>query len=241
MLKYVLERNGPLSIPGGAEALAFIRTKYAPDSRPDVELLFASGSLHSDGGLFLKRGLGISDELYKTVYKPIENKDAVSIWPIAQNPRSVGRVKLKSKNPFHAPILETNFFTHPADVEIILEGLKQAINITKTQPFQAYGAKLHDTKIPGCVNFEFASDDYWRCAIKHLPSMMNHEIGTVKMGPKSDPNAVVDPELRVHGVKKLRVIDASVMPAMTTGHINAGIFMVAEKGADLIKQTWKDK
>ncbi|XP_051160389.1 glucose dehydrogenase [FAD, quinone]-like [Leptopilina boulardi] len=238
VFQYIAHRKGPISIPGGAEALAFIRTKYAQDSRPDVELLFASGSLHSDGGLFLKRGLGISDELYNTVYKPIENKDAWSIWPIMQHPRSVGRLKLKSKNPFQAPILETNFFTHPADVEIILEGLKHAIKISKTEPFQRYGTRIHDIKIPGCVNFEFASDDYWRCAIKHLPSMMNHEMGTVKMGSKNDPNAVVDAELRVHGVERLRVVDASVMPTMTTGHINAGIFMIGEKGADMIKQTW---
>ena len=150
-------------------------------------------------------------------------------------------MKLKSKNPFHAPILETNFFTHPADVEIILEGLKHAINISKTEPFQAYASKLHDIKIPGCEDLEFAIDDYWRCAIKHLPSMMNHQIGTVKMGPKSDPDAVVDPQLRVYGVEKLRVVDASVMPSMTTGHTNADIYMVGEKGADLIKQTWANK
>lgn len=218
--------------------MAFIKTKYAQDSRPDVELLFASGSLHSDGGLFLRRGLGITDELYNTVYKPIENKDAFSIWPIVQNPYSVGRLKLKSKNPLHAPLLETNFFTHPADVEIILEGLRHAINISKTPAFQRYGARIHDIKIPGCVDFEFGSDNYWRCAIRHLPSMMNHELGTVRMGTKNDPNAVVDPQLRVHGVERLRVVDASVMPAMTTGHINAGIFMVGEKGADMIKQTW---
>lgn len=84
----------------------------------------------------------------------------------------------------------------------------------------------------------FASDDYWRCAIKHLPSMMNHEIGTAKMGPKSDPGAVVDPELRVHGITRLRVMDASIMPTMPVGHVNAGIYMIGEKGADMIKRTW---
>ncbi|CAL7944277.1 unnamed protein product [Xylocopa violacea] len=238
LLQYFLNRNGLISIPGGAEALAFIRTKYAPDSRPDVELLFASGSLHSDGGLVLKKALRISDELYDTVYKPIENQDSWSIWPIMQSPRSVGRLTLKSKDPFEAPKMEPNFFTHPADVEIILEGLKHAINISKTEPFQEYGTKLHDIKIPGCTNFEFASDDYWRCAIKHLPSMMNHEIGTVKMGPATDPDAVVDPQLRVYGVQGLRVADASIMPTMPTGHVNAGIFMIGEKAADMIKEAW---
>lgn len=236
---YLLHRNGLLSLPGGAEALAFIRTKYAPDNRPDVELLFASGSLHSDNGIALKKGLRISDELYNTVYKPIENQDAWSIWPIVQNPRSIGRLTLKSRNPFDPPRMDPNFFTHTADLEIILEGIKYAINISKTEPFQKYGTRLHDIKIPGCKMFEFASDDYWRCAIKHLPSMMNHEIGTAKMGPKSDPDAVVDPQLRVYGVQGLRVADASIMPAMPTGHVNAVIYMIGEKAADMIKQSWQ--
>ncbi|KZC09328.1 Glucose dehydrogenase [acceptor] [Dufourea novaeangliae] len=238
-VEYFLNRNGLMSLPGGAEALAFVRTKYAPDSRPDVELLFVSGSLHSDGGIPLKKALRISDEVYNTVYKPIENRDAWSIWPIMQNPRSVGRLTLRSKDPLEPPKIEPNFFSHPADVEIILEGIKHAINVSRTASFKKYNSKLHDIKIPGCKQFEFASDDYWRCAIKHLPSMMNHEIGTVKMGPKSDPYAVVDPELRVYGVQGLRVVDASIMPAMPTGHVNAGIYMIGEKAADMIKQAWQ--
>ncbi|XP_017765067.1 PREDICTED: glucose dehydrogenase [FAD, quinone]-like [Eufriesea mexicana] len=238
-VQYFLNRSGLMSLPGGAEALAFIRTKYATDSRPDVELLFASGSLHSDGGVPLKKALRISDELYNTVYKPIENQDAWSIWPIVQNPRSIGRLTLKSKDPLEPARLEPNFFTHPADLEIILEGLKHAVNISKTEPFQKYGSRLHDIKIPGCATFEFATDDYWRCAIRHLPSMMNHEIGTVKMGPKSDMDAVVDPQLRVYGVQGLRVADGSIMPIMPTGHVNAGIFMIGEKAADMIKRAWQ--
>ncbi|KAL7288993.1 hypothetical protein TKK_0016951 [Trichogramma kaykai] len=238
LMEYVLHNKGMMTIPGGAEALAFIRTKYAPDSRPDVELLFASGSLHSDGGLSLRKALGVSDELYDTVFRPVQGKDAWSIWPIVQNPRSVGRIKLRSKNPLEKPIIQPNFFEHPADVEIILEGVKHAIELSKTEPFAAYDSKLHDIKIPGCKRYEFASDDYWRCAIKHLPSMMNHEVGTVKMGPANDSSAVVDPQLRVHGIEGLRVVDASVMPTMPVGHVNAGIFMIGEKASDMIKETW---
>ncbi|KAJ8682944.1 hypothetical protein QAD02_018736 [Eretmocerus hayati] len=239
LLDYTFRNRGLMTIPGGAEALAFIRTKYAIDARPDVELLFASGSLASDGGLSLRKALGITDELYDAVFKPIENKHAWSVWPIVQNPRSVGRITLKSNNPLDAPIIQPNFFEHPADIEIILEGVKHAIELSKTEPFQAYGSKIHNAKIPGCKKFDFATDDYWRCAIRHLPSMMNHEVGTAKMGPASDPDAVVDPQLRVHGIEGLRVVDASIMPTMPVGHVNAGIFMIAEKAADMIKQYWQ--
>ncbi|CAL1689799.1 unnamed protein product [Lasius platythorax] len=239
LLEYFLYKDGLMTVPGGAEALAFIRTKYALDEKPDVELLFISGSLHSDNGQVLKKTLRLSDNLYNTVYKPIENQEAWSIWPIVQYPRSVGRLTLQSKNPFDPPKMDPNFFDHPADLEIILEGVKHAINISKTEAFQAYGSRLHDIKIPGCESFKFASDDYWRCAIKHLPSMMNHEIGTVRMGPQTDAYAVVDPQLRVYGVKGLRVVDAAIMPTIPSGHANAGIYMIGEKAADMIKETWK--
>ncbi|KAL0129822.1 hypothetical protein PUN28_001818 [Cardiocondyla obscurior] len=238
VLQYVLRKDGVFTIPGGAESLAFIKTKYAPDDRPDVELLFTSGSIHSDNGKVLKKALRITDELYDAVYKPIEEQDAWSIWPIGQYPKSIGRLTLRSSNPFDPPKMDPNFFSHPADVEIILEGIKHAINISKTRAFQAYGSRLHDLKIPGCRQYEFASDDYWRCAIKHLPSMMNHEVGTVRMGPRTDAYAVVDPQLKVYGINGLRVVDASIMPSMPTGHVNAGIYMIGEKAADMIKDTW---
>ncbi|KAL6438230.1 hypothetical protein ACFW04_004436 [Cataglyphis niger] len=240
LLDYVLHKDGLMTVPGGAEALAFIRTKYAPDEKPDVELLFTSGSLHSDNGQVLKKALRISDNTYNTVFKPIENQEAWSIWPIIQYPRSVGRLTLQSKDPFEPPKMDPNFFSHPADIEIILEGIKHAINISKTEAFQAYGSRLHDIKLPGCESFKFASDDYWRCAIKHLPSMMNHEIGTAKMGPKTDAYAVVDPQLRVYGIKRLRVVDAAIMPTIPSGHANAVIYMIGEKAADMIKETWEN-
>ncbi|XP_063988376.1 glucose dehydrogenase [FAD, quinone]-like [Diachasmimorpha longicaudata] len=238
MWSYILDRSGPLTVPGGAEALAFRQTRYATDARPDIELLFIGGSLHSDNDVAIRKGLGITDDLYNAVYKPIENIDGWSIWPIVQAPRSHGRIKLRSTDPFDAPILEANLLDDPYDIEIILEGIKMAIEISQSESFQRYGSRLHDIPIPGCCKYPFASDDYWRCAIRHLPALMDHEIGTAKMGPAYDPSAVVDPELRVYGIQKLRVVDASIMPTIPVGHINAGIYMIGEKAADMIKQTW---
>ena len=176
--------------------------------------------------------------MYNTVFKPIENKDAWSVWPIVQNPRSVGRVTLKSPNPLDTPIIEANFFDDPTDLDLIVDGIKHAIKISKTKPFAAYGSQLHRTKLPGCEQFDFTSDEYWRCAVKSLLSIMNHEIGTAKMGASTDPTAVIDPKLRVYGVRSLRVVDASIMPTIPTGHINGIVYMIGEKGADIIKQAW---
>jgi choline dehydrogenase len=84
----------------------------------------------------------------------------------------------------------------------------------------------------------FKSDEYWKCVIKHLTFSIYHESGTCKMGPVSDQEAVVDPRLRVQGINGLRGIDASIFPRIPTAHTNAPTIMVAEKGADLIKQDW---
>lgn len=238
LLEYVLNRNGFLSSIGGPEAIAFVRTKYATDSRPDLELLFISGSLNSDGGT-LSEAMRVRKEVHEAVYESLGDNETWTIWPIVQHPRSVGRISLKSKNPFDPPRLEPNFFSDPLDVEVILEGVKIAMNISNSKAFRRYESTLHDGVVPGCRIFEFGSDDYWRCAIRHLPSMMNHEVGSVKMGPRSDPDAVVDPQLRVYGVRGLRVVDASIMPAIPVGHVNAGIYMIGEKAADMIKQEWQ--
>jgi choline dehydrogenase-like flavoprotein len=160
-----LEGRGPIVLPGGVEALAFLKTKEGRGSEvPDVELLFIPGSLHSDMGSGIKRGLRMTDEIYNTVFKPLETmgKDTFMIMPIQFHPKSIGYVKLKDSNPFHWPIIDPKFFSDPEDVETMLDGIKYIMKLVQTPPFQKIGARLHDIPIPGCSHIHFASDNYWR-------------------------------------------------------------------------------
>ncbi|XP_063992323.1 glucose dehydrogenase [FAD, quinone]-like [Diachasmimorpha longicaudata] len=238
VLQYAIKGSGPYSTAAGIEALAFIRTKYATDARPDLELAFGAGAFNMDDGTF-RRSRRVSQRMYDAIWKPLENQDVWAIWPAVQLPRSKGRVKLNSTNIEDDPIIDANLLDDPSDVEILLEGIKLSIEISKSKAFQRYHSQLHEEKIPGCESFTFASDDYWRCGIRHLTVTFNHEIGTAKMGSAGDSDAVVDPELRVYGVSGLRVIDASIIPEIPIGHLAATVYMIAEKGADMIRRSWR--
>ena len=241
-LKEVLSGYGILTTIGGVEALNFIKTKNSkePADFPDAELIFVPGSLASDQGSGLRRGMRISQSLYDKVYKPLESTsiDHWSVMILLFHPKSKGYLELKDKNPFHWPRFYPNYFKHEDDVDTLLEAIKEAIRIAKSPAMQRLGARIHDVPLPNCAHLQFGSDDYWRCSIRTMSCTLHHQIGTCKMGPSTDPEAVVDPELRVHGVRRLRVVDTSIIPIPTTSHTNAASFMIGEKAADMIKKCW---
>ena len=82
------------------------------------------------------------------------------------------------------------------------------------------------------------TDEYWSCFVRQYTATFYHSVGTAKMGPASDPLAVVDARLRVHGLQGLRVVDTSIMPDLVNGNTNAPTIMIGEKAADMIKQDW---
>ncbi|KAA0185257.1 hypothetical protein HAZT_HAZT002298 [Hyalella azteca] len=90
--------------------------------------------------------------------------------------------------------------------------------------------------LPGCQTHPWGSDDYWRCFTRHMASTTYHPAGTCKMAPLTDPLGVVTSTLKVRGVTGLRVIDASIMPFVTSANTNAPTIMIGERGADFIKE-----
>lgn len=232
--------TGPITISGGVEGLGYIRTPGAitENDVPDIELIFIAGSLSSDSGNVIRKGMGVTDEVFDTVFKPILNVDTWSIWPMIMRPKSKGWVRLKSKNPLAWPIMSGNYFSDPSDLDAIVEGIKFSIKLSKTAAFQKFNSTLHDIPVPGCAHLQFNSDEYWRCATRHLTTTVHHQCGTAKMGPASDSEAVVDPELRVHGIQGLRVVDASIIPRIPAAHTNAVCYMIGEKAADMIKRSY---
>lgn len=238
-MDYLIRNEGPMSVLGGLEGVAFVNTPYANQSGawPDIQFHMAPASINSDQGARVRKVLGITDQLYKTVYHPIRNKDSWCIIPLLLRPRSRGWIKLKSSNPFHYPLINPNYFDDPLDIATLVEGAKLAVKVSKAKAFKQFNSRLHTIPFPNC-KMPFGSDEYWECHIRTISMTIYHPVGTCKMGPSWDDTAVVDPRLKVYGVKGLRVIDASVMPTIVSGNTNAAVIMIGEKGAELIKEDW---
>lgn len=237
-VRYALTEDGPLTSSVGLEGTAFIKTKYAnqSDDWPDMNLFFTAGSTNSDPQIKVAHGLKPS--FYKEVFDEITDKDVFGVFPMILRPKSRGFIKLQSKNPLRYPLLYHNYLTHPDDVAVMREGVKAAVSVGETLAMKQFGSRFHDKTLPNCKNIEKYTDEYWECVIRQYTMTIYHMSCTAKMGPVTDPWAVVDAQLRVYGIQGLRVIDASIMPTITNGNIHAPVIMIAEKGADMIKELW---
>lgn len=203
---YLGKRNGPLTI-GASLAGAYVKTR--PDvEAPDLHLHFLP-FMPGDKGWDLAYFSGFRLGMYQN------------------RPKSRGRVQITSADPKGSPSILFNHLSEDEDIRTILEGMKIAKRIADAMPKELNVKEIE----PG------ADGDTDEGLLDYIRANGNtgfHYSGTARMG--IDDMAVVDPQLRVRGVENLRVIDASVMPTITSGNINAAVLMIGEKGADLVKK-----
>ncbi|RZF36504.1 hypothetical protein LSTR_LSTR008839 [Laodelphax striatellus] len=236
---WLTQGSGVLALSGGVEGIAYVNTPLnKPGEYPDMEFLFNAGGLSSDGGNTLRRSFGVTDQLYDDVFRSLDYKDVWSIFPMLLRPKSRGRILLRDNNPWHWPLFYHDYFQDLQDAKRMVEGMKMIVALSQTKAFQSIGSTLHTVAIPACASLGFGTDEYWLCSLRHLTFTLHHQSGTCKMGPASDPLAVVDPQLRVYGVGGLRVVDASIFPRLPSAHLYAPTVMVGEKAADIIKNYW---
>ncbi len=198
-------------VPGGV--VAFL--KSGPElPLPDVQLLFTAAPL-------------AAWPYFKPFKEPFTDGFATRI--VATQPESRGTVRLTSADPSAAPLIHQNFLASPKDWASLRAGFRVARNLAAQPAMEPFVAAEF---FPGP---QCQSDDEIDEHIRKTSITVHHPAGTCRMG--SDPDSVVDPELKVRGVSGLRVVDASVMPDLVCGNINAAVIMIAEKAADLIANT----
>jgi choline dehydrogenase len=207
VLKYYIQRRGILTFTAGI-AYGFVKTQ--PDmEEPDVQFHFAHASYGNAQTRVLEREPGMTLTVYQC------------------RPESKGSIHARSNDPNAAPAIRPNYLADPMDQRVLVDGMKigrRVINNAVLDKYRAFEMNPGD---------KVQTDAEWLDFARANGQTTYHVIGTCKMG--SDPAAVVDDQLRVHGIAGLRVIDASIMPTVTSGNTNAAVIMIAEKGADMIK------
>ena len=162
------------------------------------------------------------------VQSELDDQPGFTIASWQQRPDSRGYVRARTSNPFEAPEIQPNYLKEESDRTVLLAGMKLARKLMKTDALKPY---FDYEQYPG---EKVQSDDELLQVAKERGTTTFHVMGTCRMGPASDPSAVVDDNLCVRGIEGLRVIDASIMPNMLSANLNAAVMMIAEKGSDLI-------
>lgn len=206
LLRYFVFKSGPLT-SNVAEAGLFLRTRVGAQT-PDLQLLFGPAYYRAHGLVRRK-------------------EHCFGFGPTLITPESRGNISLRSANPLVAPAIRANYLSTDADLRTMIEGVRLSRRLAHAKAFDSYrGEELH----PGPAA---KSDDDIVEFLRNELETLYHPVGTCKMG--NDSLAVVDSRLRVHGIERLRVVDASIMPRVPAGNTNAPVIMIAEKAADMIR------
>ena len=192
-----------------AESGVYYRTSPDVDvSDMEMELIVGIGDDH---GRKLHAGHGYSAHL------------------LLARPKSVGEVRLASPDTRVAPLIDPRYFSHPYDMDTLVKGTQIALDIMASSAFDPYRGEM-------LIHYDRDDPAQIEETLRQHADTEYHVCGTAKMGPHSDPLAVVDPQLRVRGIEGLRIADASVMPCVPSNNINAPVVMIGEKCADMIRR-----
>eukprot|EP00117_Sycon_ciliatum_P047934 scpid82830/ scgid34195/ Glucose dehydrogenase [acceptor]; Glucose dehydrogenase [acceptor] short protein len=250
ILSYLVWYSGPLTT-STLDLTGFVRTQHAiaaNSTQPDVQYYVACNGIDDDLSTVMAN---VRMEYMKMAAhtlggRNLKDMHTCSIFPNILHPESRGQVLLKSTDPFELPLIKPKYYSSPQDREVLLEGVKMALELLRGDAMSEmvnssdYLVLYDSIRRRACANLDirYDSDDCIRLATEEASSTGWHYVGTCKMGAASDPTAVVDETLRVHGIHGLRVVDASIMPLLVSGNTNAPTIMIAEKAADLIKEDW---
>nr|CAD7404418.1 unnamed protein product [Timema cristinae] len=232
--------KGPLSSIGPGQLVAFSKSSDRTDAGdiPDIQYSFLTSLSPSSENVSVTTDDINCPRSNDKVEFPFYYNGLI-ISPTVLRPKSRGYVTINSSDPNSPPLIYMNYLEDRIDLQAAIEGVKFAMNLSETYTFKHYGYRLSLPPVPQCSQHNANTEIYFRCVVmSHVRSSLNGPVGSCKMGPASDPMAVVDPQLKVHGVEGLRVVDSSVMPSIVSGYSQAATVMIAEKGADMIKGTW---
>ncbi|XP_047529471.1 glucose dehydrogenase [FAD, quinone]-like [Vanessa atalanta] len=224
VFQYFFNGKGPLTTPG-CEVIGFISTKN--ETSPNLQFMVLPVGISADRGSHLRKTLKIRDTVWNDYFSKIFDKYTATFLTLLLHPKSKGEVRIQSKNPTVPPLIDPKYLSHKDDLRTIVNGVHMIRKLIETESLKNIGAHLNNIPFPGCENFEMFSNLYLECYVKHLTLTSYHPVGTCAMGLPETKNSVVDTTFKVIGIDNLYVVDASVLPTLPSGNINAAIAMMA--------------
>lgn len=235
---YVSHRKGGFASIGSTDLCGFVNTVNGTGFA-DIETHHFSFAKQTSALAMYLRTVGFIDRHRSVLFDTNKNQDLLTVYVVLLNPKSKGRIKLKSSDPSEPPLIQPNYLDEKEDMETLVRGVKYQHSFVKTKTFAAHEGNFIRLPLDDCDRFALGTDEYWRCYVLNMGTTVYHPTSTCRMGSYDD-GAVVDSRLRVHGVRGLRVIDASIMPKIVSGNTNGPTIMIGEKGSDFIKEDWQN-
>lgn len=235
--QYMRYKRGPMTAPESADFIGFISTLNG--SHPDIQTQnYVFHPKMPEFEIYL-RNRAYKDAIVDQLVAINQEVTICIVYLILTNPKSIGKLELRSRSPIFKPRIYPNYLDSQEDVDSIVRAAQFYSKFDETAAFKETGGHLiRIDSLRGCDQYEYQSPKYWECYVRHFSTTLYHPSGTAKMGPKSDKEAVVDSKLRVYGIEGLRIVDASIMPKLVTVNTNGPSMMIGERGADFIKEQW---
>jgi choline dehydrogenase len=228
---YLFNSSGPLS-NGPLEYIGFLRSGLVDTIVPTLQF-YIGADLYAPELPCLQN---FKPEVIKSVRTKKKDRYSFNMMTLVLHPRSVGELTLQSSDPQVPLLIDPKYFHDELDLDVLVDGMNFLDRIMETPQMQRYQVEKYEDPDPSCSMFSQWSQEYVRCLARNRPVTIYHPVSTCRMGTSLE-DSVVDRELRVHGIKGLRIVDGSVFPTQISGNPNAPIIMIAEKAADLIKDS----
>ncbi|ODN03201.1 Glucose dehydrogenase [FAD, quinone] [Orchesella cincta] len=247
VLQFLQNGTGPLTLPfpvGNAFWSSTRAIMAGEGDWPDIQVGFSPQGVSEGLAESLSRNFNLREDVLDEFLSPVVGRDAFFLIVDYGRPKSRGTIRLKSVDFRDDVIIDPKYYEdrNGEDIKVTVEALQKTAYIAENAPvFKALGARLSPVPFPSCKDTEFRSYEYWECVARNLVLTLHHYTGTCSMGPSNSPETVVDSELRVVGTKGLRVVDASIMPFVTTANTHAPTIMIAERAADFILDFWRNR
>lgn len=226
-----LKGEGTLTAPTLAQAVGFYDINNSNKSAPNLEII----SDLAQASDLEKKLLGWTKQTFKSYWGTTKNAIGFLVCNVA--PKSFGTIRLKSKDPYKFPAIDSRLLSDNKneDIDVMYRGIEFVFKLTQTESYKKFNLQYMGDPLVPCKHLEFKSKEYWYCFLRQTTLTAYHPVGTCPMGTDTKKGAVVNSDLKVFGVKGLRIADTSIFPTPIAGHPSIPCLMVGERVADIIK------